>query len=499
MMDFQFHRPSPLVGEGREGGRPGFPAGVLRALNVFVSLCTPPTPHPSPQGGGGRALLAAFALFALAAPFAAQAQPALEAARPAQGVPVREVVSPGGLRAWLVSDSTVPMVVLNAYWRGGSASEDPRLTGVTGIVTEMMTEGAGDLDANAFKVRLEELNMRLGFSSSWDGVGMSLVTLSENKDEAFALARLALMAPRFDAAPLARIKSQLQVQLRQRETNPGYIANLALDNALIAGHPYARRSSAQSVAAIDQAALRAWRDAIFRRDDIAITVVGDIDADELGARLDALFGALPARAALAPPPAAEIGTAQPLIVRPLPQPQSLILFAAPGIQDEDPDWIPLAIANYILGGGGFTSRLMTEVRETRGLVYGISMSPSVRDAAAFVRGSAQTGNENVREAIETTRAEIARFYSEGPTEAELADAITYLTGSFALDLDSNVKIASVLHGYQIAGRPIDYVNRRNDLIRAVTMADVNRVIRRLYDPNAFSFVVVGQPAGLNPN
>jgi zinc protease len=183
-------------------------------------------------------------------------------------------------------------------------------------------------------------------------------------------------------------------------------------------------------------------------------------------------------------------------VRPLPQPQSLILFAAPGVQDEDPDWIPLAVANYILGGGGFSSRLMEEVREKRGLVYGVSTGPSVRDFSAFIRGAAQSENEDVRQAVETIRAEIGRFHQAGPTQAEVNDAITYLTGSFALDLDSNVKIADVVHSYHVAGRPIDYVNRRNALIRAVTLADVNRVARRLFDPAKFTFVVVGQPANL---
>ncbi len=139
---------------------------------------------------------------------------------------------------------------------------------------------------------------------------------------------------------------------------------------------------------------------------------------------------------------------------------------------------------------------MDSVREQRGLVYGISTGASVRDHSATIRGSAQSENGNVAEAVSVTRAEIGRLYTEGPTQAEVDDAITYLTGSFALDLDSNVKIASVVQGYQVAGRDIEYINRRNDLIRAVTLADVNRVIRRLFNPDNFTFVVVGQPTGL---
>lgn len=415
------------------------------------------------------------------------------------GVPVQEVVSPGGVRAWLVSDDTVPMVVLHAYWQGGSAAEEPGLTGLTSMLTEMMGEGAGDLDSAAFKTRLEELNMQLSFSSSWDGVSMSVVTLSENREAAFDLAELALTSPRFDAAPLERLKRQMQIGIRQRETNPSYIANLALDQALIPDHAYARRMSLESLNAIDRASLVRWRESLFARDRLMVTVVGDIDAAALGAELDDLFGALPAQGRPGPAlaaPRATIGPAVADIVRPLPQPQSLILFAAPGIDDDDPDWIPAAIANYILGGGSFSSRLMDEVREERGLVYGISTGNSVRDAAAFVRGSAQTENAKVAEAIEVTRAEIGRLYNEGPTQEEVDDAIRYLTGSFALSLDSNVGIAGVLFGYQTAGRDIGYINRRNDLISAATRDDVVRVIRRLYDPARFTFVVVGQPEGV---
>jgi zinc protease len=412
------------------------------------------------------------------------------------GVPVQRIVSSSGVEAWLVSDSTVPMVVVRAYWRGGSAGEPEALGGVTGVMADMLTEGAGALDANAYKERLQDLNMALGFSSGWDGVGMSLTTLSENLDAAIEMARMALYQPRFDAEPLERIKRQMLVGIRTRETNPSFIGNLALDQALYAGHPYARRTSRESVAAMTRAALIERRRALLNRGALRVTIVGDIDAAAAARMTDALFADMPQGAPPAEPADVSLDAPPSLIVRPLPQPQSLILFAAPGIQDEDPDWIPLTVANYILGGGGFSSRLMAEVREERGLVYGIGTSPSVREHSALIRGTAQTENGDVREALEVTRAEIARFYAEGATQAEVDDAITYLTGSFALDLDSNVKIANVVHGYRIAGRDLAYVNRRNDLIRAVTLADVNRVIRRLFNPDAFTFVVVGQPEGL---
>lgn len=427
-------------------------------------------------------------------PALAQAQ--TDSAASHHDVDVERIVSPAGIEAWLVSDPTVPMIVVRAFWRGGSAIEPENLIGVTSIMTDMLTEGAGSMNANAFKERLQDLNMSLSFGAGWDGVGMSLTTLSENRDAAFEMARVALYEPRFDAEPLARIKRQMLVSLRTRETNPSYLANLALDQALYANHPYARRTNREGIEAVNRAALQERRAALFNRATLQITIVGDISAADAARAIDTMFAALPQGARPPEPPDVSFAAPTPLILRPLPQPQSLVLFAAPGIQDEDPDWIPLAVANYILGGGGFSSRLMDQVREQRGLVYGIGTGPSVREHSAVIRGSAQTENRNVRQAIEVTRSEMARLYRDGATQAEVNDAITYLTGSFALDLDSNTKIAGVVHGYQAAGRDIDYVNRRNDLIRAVTRDDVNRVIRRLFNPENFTFVVVGQPEGL---
>ena len=434
-------------------------------------------------------------LLAGAAALAAMPSAFAQSAR-RQGVPVQRIVTDNGIEAWLVSDATVPMIVLRAYWRGGSAVEPAGVIGATSVMADMLTEGSGDLDANAFKERMQDLNMSFGFGAGWDGVAMSLTTLSANRDAAFAMARLALAAPRFDDAPLARIKRQMLVGLRTRETNPSFVGNLALDQALYPGHVYARRTSRETIEAINKAAIAERAAMLLARDRLQVTIVGDIDAETARRLIGETFADLPSSGSLPEVASATLVGPTPLIVRQLPQPQSLVLFAAPGIQDEDPDWIPLSVANYIIGGGGFSSRLMNQMREERGLVYGIGTNPSVRDHAALIRGSAQTENGDVREALDVTRAVMSGFYAEGATQTEVNDAITYLTGSFALDLDSNVKIANVVHGYQTAGRDIEYINRRNDLIRAVTLDDVNRVVRRLFNPEALTFVVVGQPEGL---
>lgn len=443
-----------------------------------------------------RALFAALALAcapALPPPAAAQTD-----AAQTRGVPVQEIKSPGGISAWLVSDKTVPTIEFRAYWKGGSASDPAGKEGLTAFMADMLTEGAGELNDEAFKNRLQDLNMALGFGAGGDGVSMSIRTLSKNRDAAFEMARLALASPRFDAAPLERMKRQAAIGIRQRETNPGYIGGLALDAAMIPGHPYTRRTSLASINSITKADMQARMKAIMARANLQIVAVGDIDAAALGALLDKTFASLPATPAAFTVPDVNPRPGPAVVVKALPQPQSVVSFVAPGIRYEDADFIPLAVANYILGGGGFSSRLMDEVREKRGLVYGISTSPSVSDHVAYVRGGAQTANKNVKDAIEIIKAEMKRLRDQGPTDEEVANAKTYLTGSFPLSLDSNANIAGVLQSYQVTNRGIDYVNKRNDLISKVTKADVVRVTQRLFDPEKFVFVVVGQPDGMAP-
>lgn len=444
-----------------------------------------------------RALHAAIAASILAfSPIVAHAQAPAAAAAQKRAVNVQRVVSPGGIEAWMVSDSTVPIIEFRAYWKSTAIPDPAGKMGASSIMADMLTEGAGNMNDEQFKVRIEELNMSLGFGGGSDGVSMGLTTLAENRDAAFEMARLALSAPRFDEGPLDRIKRQSEIGIKQRETNAGYIANLALDNATIAGHPYAQRTSLASVTSITKADLQSRMTALMAKDNLKVVAVGAIDAATLGPLMDKLFASLPAKAAVGDFPNIDPKPGPLTIVKTLPQPQSVVLFSAPGIQDEDPDWIALNVANYILGGGGFSSRLMDEVREKRGLVYGINTGPSVRDHTQAIRGSAQTSNKNVKDAIDLIKVEIARLRDQGPTQAEFDDAIRYLTGSFPLSLDANSKIAGVLSGYQSAGRDMEYINQRNALFMKVTRADVMRALQRFYDPNKFVWVVVGQPDGM---
>jgi len=403
--------------------------------------------------------------------------------------------APEGVEVWLSEEHTIPMIAFNLSIPGGSAYDPENLPGVASMMTALLNEGAGDLDDTAFKEALETYAIRLGFGSGREYLTVSMSTLTENADEAFRLLALALHAPRFDPAPLERVRAQTLAGLRQDEEDPGTIASKAWAAKYFLNHPYAHDPSGtfESVAAISTGDIRAYAQRHLVRGGAKVAVAGDISADQLSVYLDQLFG--PMELGSVEPIAAptEFGAPGTEIIE-MEIPQPAVIFGFDGPMRHDPDFIPTYVANYILGGGGFSSRLMDEVRENRGLTYGISTGLQDYLSTALIRGSVQSERTRVETALEVTKEEIARFASEGVTEMELADAKTYLTGSFPLAFDSNTKIAGALNGFQRSGLGPEYVTERNGLIEAVTLERVNEVAARYYTPDELVIVIAGTPA-----
>ncbi len=419
----------------------------------------------------------------------------------AGAVEVKRVVSPGGIEAWLVEDHSNPIISLDLAFRGGAALDPEGREGLANMVSGLLDEGAGDLDSLAFRTRMEDLAIRLSFSSGRDEFGGTLRTLSENRDTAFELLRLALTAPRFDAEPVERIRAQILAGLRQSEENPRDIAGRAINRLFFPDHPYARPADGtpESVAAITADDLRGFVSRRLARDRLKIAVVGDMTAEELAPLLDRTFLALPAEAS--PDRVADIAPrgAGALVVIERPIPQSIVTLGQAGIARDDPDFYTAFVVNHILGGGGFSSRLYEEIREKRGLAYSVYSYLAPLDHAAIIGGGVATRNDRVAESIHLIKTEWKRMGQEGPTAEELAAAKTYLTGSYPLRQSSTGRISSMLVGIQMADLGIDYINRRNDLIEAVTLADARRVAKRLYDSAKLTIVVVGKPLGVIPN
>ncbi len=418
---------------------------------------------------------------------------------PAGAVEVQRVISPGGIEAWLVEDHANPIISLQLAFRGGAALDPAGKAGLANMVSGLLDEGAGDLDSQAFQGRLEDLSIRLSFDAGLDNFSGTLRTLTENREAAAELLRLALTEARFDAEPVERIRGQILVHIRRESEDPGAIANRTLRRLFFPEHPYGRpvRGTSESVSALTTEDLREFVAARLARDVLKIAVVGDITKAELAALLDRTFLGLPARAAPAEVPDTTPQGAGELVVIEKDVPQSVVVFGHGGIDRDDPDFYAAYLVNYLLGGGGFSSRLYQEVREERGLAYSIYSYLSAFDHAAMTMGGVATANARVAESLEVIRAEWARMAEEGPSEEDLANAKTYLTGSYPLRQTSTGRIAGMLLGIQLDDLGIDYINKRNSYIEAITLEDARRVARRLYDVSALSVVVVGRPEGLS--
>jgi zinc protease len=420
------------------------------------------------------------------------------AAPPASAVEIQRVESPGGIEAWLVEEHTIPIIAVEIAFGGGGALDPAGKEGLANLLSGLLDEGAGDLDSQAFQKRIEELAVRLGFQSYRDTFWTSLKTLTENRDEAFALLSLALTAPRFDADAVERVRGQVLSGLKRDAEDPDEIAGRVFMETAFPDHPYGRppRGTTDSVAAIAAADLREAMAQRFATANATIGVVGDIDPVTLGLLLDRTLGALPAE-----PRTGEIAETSPtpkasLTVIRKPVPQSVIRFGLPGVKRSDPDFYAAYLMNHVLGGGSFTSRLYGEVREKRGLAYSVYSYLSTLNHAGLVAGGVASANARAAEALEVIRGELSRLGAEGITEDELRDAKTYINGAYPLRLDSNSAIAQSLVAIQLEDLGIDYMDRRSGYIDAVTTEDIRRVAHRLIRPDALTVVVVGDPAGI---
>ena len=416
----------------------------------------------------------------------------------AKAMKIQSVKSPGGIEAWLVEEHSVPLFALRFSFEGGNAQDPAKKEGLANFLTAMMDEGAGDLNAQQFQEAMEEIAMRMGFEDSRDSLYVSLETLTVNRDKAVDLLRLALTKPRFDADAVERVKAQLQASLAFAAKSPDQVAAKEFASLMFPNHPYGRSANGttESIASITGADLEAYRKRNFARSNLKVVAVGDVDAKTLGAILDRVFGELPAKADLVAVPkiAPPTGGVQKVIEMDVPQ--SVASFGLNGIDRKDPDFIPAFVLNQILGGGGFASRLMEEVREKRGLAYSVySYLSPMRSASTFAGGVA-TKNEEMAKSLDVIRAEFKRMADEGPTKAEWENSRSFLTGSYALRFDTNSKIANQLLAIQQDDLGIDYIDKRNGQVDAVTIDDLKRVAKRILKTDDFVVMVVGKPKNL---
>jgi len=415
---------------------------------------------------------------------------------PAQAMRIQKVVSPSGIEAWLIEEHRVPLVTIEFGFDGAGATQDPEGTaGRAHFLSGMLDEGAGDMDAQAFQQRLEDLAIRLSFDAGRDNFTGRLQTLTANKDEAARLVRLALTDPRFDSDALSRIRGQIQTDLKFAQEDPGKVATRQWFERAFGEHTYARptKGTLETVEAINAADLRAAMQDGMARSNLKIAVVGAITAEELAPMLDEMFAGLPDEAKLQPVAKADLAMKpEPAIVE-MDVPQSVARFGCPAYDRHHEDFYAAYVLNYIIGGGGFASKLMEEVREKRGLAYSVFTYLYPLDHAGMLIGGVATKNEAVEQSIDVIRNVLSEVAENGVSDDTLENAKQYLVGSYALRFDTSGKIAQQLLGIQLDELGMDYFDKRNSYIEAVTQADIQRVAADLLEPERLITVIVGQP------
>jgi zinc protease len=417
-------------------------------------------------------------------------------------IKIQRVVSPAGIEAWLVEDHRVPLLALDMVFRGGSALDPAGKEGLGELTAALLNEGAGNIRATAFQKELADKSITLAFGSDLDGVAGSLKTLTQYRDRAFELLALSLVEPRFDADAVERNRNEMLSQLQSNLGNPNWVARRKLMETVYAGHPYARPpgGTEASLHAIGADDMRRFVKARFGRDQLLVTVAGDITPAELGPALDRIFGRLPAQAAPFTIPQAVAQAAGETVTLRRPIPQTIIAMAGQGLERKDPDWYAGQTLNYALGGGGFNSRLMEDVRgagSKRGLSYGVYSSLVPFKHGGLVEAGGATKNETAGETLSVIKGEFGRTHAEGITEAELGDAKTYITGSLPLSETSTDRLAALLMQIRNQELGIDYLERRDGLINGVTIEDERRVAQRILDPAKLTTILIGAPEGLN--
>ena len=410
---------------------------------------------------------------------------------------IKQVTSNSGITAWLVEDHKNPLITMQFMVRSGSSIDPKTKTGLAYLVSGLLDEGAGDLDSKSFQAALEKNSIALSFNARMDSFSGTLSTLTETKEEAFLLLALAIKEPRFDPEPTLRVKSQIAASLRASKENPNNIAGKLWWQLAFPSHAYGRpkKGTPETLASITREDMKDYVNKNLIKDNISISVVGDITTGELSAVLDDIFGDLPSSSSRNELRNTRVKNSGETVIVERDIPQSVVIFGHDGIKRDDADWYAATILFEILAGG-FGSRLTEEIREKRGLTYGVAAYPLPLDKAGVIVGSVSTVNGRVAESIRLIRDIWRRFGEEGPTIEEIQNAKDYINGSFSLRFTNSKTIVGVLNALQRFDLGKNYIEERPNLIAKVTPEDLKRVAKRIFKAESLTFVIVGNPVNI---
>ena len=408
---------------------------------------------------------------------------------------VVEITTPGGVKAWLVEEKSIPLVSIRFAFAGGALQDPDGREGLGGLLAALLTEGGGDLNAEVYARQLADQGTQLAVSLGREQIAGGFDTLKRRLDASAELLRIAVASPRFDAEAVERVRLQRIADLENTENEPRSVAFNRWYAETFRGNAYGRpiNGTPASLNATSIDDLRKQHQRLFGRSALRVVVVGDIDQQSAIRVLDQIFAGLPAQAALQALPKVEpLRLTKPIVIT-KELPLSTAAFGTPALQSDDPAYPALQVLNQIIGSGDFDSTLMDEIRVKRGLAYAVSTSLLADPAVAVMLGGMSTKNENMAQAVGVLRDVLARIAATGPGQAQFENAKRFLTGSYLLDFDTNAKLADSLLRVWGDGRQPAFIDTRNATITRVTLDEVRRVARDMLTWDRFNVVIVGKP------
>ena len=413
---------------------------------------------------------------------------------------IQEVKADNGLTAWLVEDHSLPIISIQfAFKNAGSIQNPADKQGLTQLLSNTLDEGAGELPSQEFQKQLSDNSISLYFSAGRDHFSGSLKTLTRKKETAFNLLELALTKPRFDAEPVERMRQANISRIQNSKSEPDWIGARIFNDKAFTNHPYARNSGGTltTLKTLTADDLKQYHQTYLTQNNLVVAAAGDITARELETILETIFGKLPKTEVKADFENLTLQNQQKSFFYNQDIPQTMITVALPSFASDHPDYYALCVLNYIFGGGGFGSRLMEEVREKRGLTYGIYSSLQSMDYADLMRISVSTKTKSVEEVLTIIKEEMIKLQQQPVSKEELADAKSYLTGAMPLGLTSTEKISSTLLSLRLNERDINYLDAYKENINAVQVDDIQRVAKQILDLQRMMTVLVGNKNELN--
>jgi len=402
-----------------------------------------------------------------------------------------------GARVYFVENHTLPMLDISVEFSAGSSMDTQEKSGAASLTQHLLNLGANGLSEDDIANALADVGAQLGGHFDADRAGLTLRTLSNDRERKQALAVFSsiLQRPEFPDSILSREKTRIIASIREASTKPGYIADRALMNMLYGDHPYAMNDSGEieTIETIHRNDLVSFYQKHYVSNNAVIAIIGDIDKQEATRIADTLTRNLPESSAqdkyaTIPPVKNPKGGIERLVH---PATQSHIVLAHPGISRTDADYFPLLVGNYILGGGGFVSRLIEEIRQQRGLAYSVqSFFEPLKEKGPFKIGL-QTRKDQSEEALLLTQGVLRDFIVDGPTEQELLAAKQNIIGGFPLRLDSNKKILGYLAMIGFYHLPLTYLDDYLKAVEAVTVDQIKDAFQRRINPENMVAVIVG--------